>query len=376
MMSDSHVQFRSVLRGYDPVQVDQHMNELAQAAASVWQEATERTVQVNELRAANSQLKSEVERHAERVRALEEAQEEFAEPTYTGLGERIGSILTLVDKEAHEVRTRAHADAANHQALADESALATRQDADEYAIQTRGAADDEVARILEDARAQADNILEDAEGQADNLVNDARRQADRLRDESDRQSMARQDADRQAMAQREEAERAYEMARAKSAAAAVDFETTLAARRDASALEFSAQVTAAEQQLAAIRLRSEQARHDSQQAQQEVATKCALQLEQAMARAQTIVEDARNKAERIRSNSERDLAAATQRRDSINTQLINVRQELAALGGASRFKPLQLAEPVSDQAKDGAEDDVEQEVMAEALDGERVTAQE
>jgi DivIVA domain-containing protein len=130
-MSDSHVQFRSALRGYDPVQVDQHMNELAQAAASVWQEATERSVQVNELRAANSQLKSEVERHAQRVRALEAAREEFATPTYTGLGERIGSILTLVDKEAHEVRTRAHADAANHQALADESALATRQDADQ-----------------------------------------------------------------------------------------------------------------------------------------------------------------------------------------------------------------------------------------------------
>lgn len=373
-MPDSHVQFRSVLRGYDPAQVDQHMSELAQAAASVWQEASERTVQVNELRAANGELQSEVERQAERIRTLEQAQEEVAAPTYAGLGERIGSILTLVDKEAHEVRTRAYADAANHQALADESALATRQDADEYASETRSAADDEVARVLEDARAQADNLMEDAEQQAENLLNDARRQADQLRYESDRQAMARQDADRQAMAQREEAERAYEMARAKSAAAAVDFETTLAARRDASALEFAAQVSAAEQQLAAIRLRAEQARHDSEQALQEVATKCAQQLEQATARAQAIVDEARTKAERIRTNSERDLAAATQRRDSITTQLASVRQELAALGGASRFKPLQLAEPVSDQARDDGDD--EQDAVAAALDGEKVSAKE
>src|ERR1019366_1771821 len=42
-MSDYNVSFRSVLRGYDQEQVDQHMRELAQAAAKSWQEATEHT---------------------------------------------------------------------------------------------------------------------------------------------------------------------------------------------------------------------------------------------------------------------------------------------------------------------------------------------
>ena len=90
--------------------------------------------------------------------------------------------------------------------------------------------------------------------------------------------MARQDADRQTMTRREEAEAVYERARASSAAAAIDFETTLAARRDTSALDFAAQVTTAEQQLVAVRLRSEQIRHDSEKAQQVAAAKAEQQL--------------------------------------------------------------------------------------------------
>ena len=44
--------------------------------------------------------------------------------------------------------------------------------------------------------------------------------------------------------------------------------------------------------------------------------------------------DAKARADRIRAESERELAAATQRRDSINAQLTNVRQMLSTLSGA------------------------------------------
>ena len=365
-MSDYNVSFRSVLRGYDTTQVDHHMNELAQAAASAWQEATERTRQISELQAANGQLKSECQGHAQRARVLEEAQMEAAAPTYTGLGERIGTVLTLVDKEVNELRTRAHADAANRRALAEENALAARQDADTYARQTRSSAEDEVSQILEGARAQADSLVEDARQEAESLRDDARQEAESIRDDADRQAMARQDADRQAMARREEAEALYEQARAKSAAAAVDFETTLAARREASALEFAAQVTTAEQQLAAVRLRSERARSDSERAQQEAASKIAQQLGQATARAQTLVAEAKTKAECIRDNSERELAAATQRRDSINAQVSNVRHDLAALG-ATTISPVQLEEPDQNEAA--------AEVQQEAVDTEQAAVQ-
>ncbi|HZL04334.1 MAG TPA: hypothetical protein VFE45_02745, partial [Coriobacteriia bacterium] len=175
----------------------------------------------------------------------------------------------------------------------------------------------------------------------------------------------------QAMARREEAEAVYERARASSAAAAIDFETTLAARRDTSALDFATQVTTAEQQLAAVRLRSEQIRHDSEQAQQVAAAESARQLEQAMAQAQTLVAEARAKAERIRENSEHELAGATERRDHINAQLSIVRRDLTALGDVTRFNPVRLAEPAAADpvaAAVAARD--QQGVVADVRDGE------
>ena len=53
------------------------------------------------------------------------------------------------------------------------------------------------------------------------------------------------------------------------------------------------------------------------------------------AKAEQIVADAVARADRIRAESEREVAAATQRRDSINAQLSNVRQMLATLSGTS-----------------------------------------
>jgi len=369
-MPNSNVNFRRVLHGYDPAQVDQHVNQLSQESAVVWQEAAERTLQVNKLEAANDQLKGEVKRIAQRAHALEELQMEAAAPTYEGLGERIISILTLAGEEAIELRTRAQADAVSQHALAYESALATRQDADDYAMVTRNATDDEAAQILEDTRQHADSLLNDAKDQGNGFLNDARQHADSLLNDADRQAMGRQDADRQAMARREEAEAVYERARASSATAAIDFETTLAARRDTSTLDFAAQVTTAEQQLAAVRVRSEQIRHDSEQAQQVAAAKSAQQLDQAMAQAQTLVAEARTKAERIRENSEHELAGATERRDHINAQLSIVRRDLASLGDVARFNPVRLAErAATDPAVAVARARDQQDVVANVRDG-------
>jgi hypothetical protein len=311
-MNESNAQFRSVLRGYDTAPVDQHVRDLTQAAVAARREAGELSIQVSKLEAGQRQLTNDVEAHAARAHALEEAQKKAAAPTYLDLGQRIGSMLMLADEEGNELRTRAQADAETHHALADESARATRESADGYATETRSAADAEAARVLEDSRRRADSILDDA--------------------------------DRQATARREEAEAVYERARAKSAAAAADFETTLATRRDTSAQEFAVQVAAAEQQLAAIQQRSEQIRTDSERAQQDAASKSAHQLERASAQAQTLVAEAKTKAERIRDDSERVLVAATQRRDSINAQLTNVRQMLATLSGGAMVNPAEQAE--------------------------------
>ena len=299
--------------------MDQHVHQLGTATAAARQEAAERTIEVTKLETAAGQLRSEVERHVQRARTLEEEKLKASAPTFTTLGERIGSILTLADQEANEMRTRAQADAANHHALADESALATRPDADHYSTQMRSAAEAEAARFMENAKRQADSILDDA--------------------------------DREAVARRGEDEAVYERARAKAATAAVDFGTILAARRDASALEFAAEATAAEQQLTTIRLQSEQTRIETEQSQQEAASRSEQQLEQAMNQAHTLVAEAKSKAERIRGDSERELAAATQRRDSINAQLSNVRQMLAALGGVAAGNPVEPAAAAAGQPR-------------------------
>lgn len=58
------------------------------------------------------------------------------------------------------------------------------------------------------------------------------------------------------------------------------------------------------------------------------------------------VSAARTQAEKVRRESDRELQAATSRRDAITAQLANVRQMLATLGGASADPLEALAAPV------------------------------
>ena len=98
-MNESNAQFRSVLRGYDTAQVDQHVNDLTQAAAAARREAGDLSIQVSKLEAAQRQLRSDLEAQAAKARALEEEQKKAAAPTYADLGQRIGSMLKLADEE-------------------------------------------------------------------------------------------------------------------------------------------------------------------------------------------------------------------------------------------------------------------------------------
>ena len=87
------------------------------------------------------------------------------------------------------------------------------------------------------------------------------------------------------------------------------------------------------------------------------ATKEAQRLvEAAEGHAAQIVSDAKTTAERVRADSERELAAATQRRDSINSQLANVRQMLATLTNTAPVSLVGLPFPDDvDQQDEGTE---------------------
>jgi cell division septum initiation protein DivIVA len=295
--------FRSVLRGYDPAQVDQWRGQHAQALEQARQEAAERTVEVTGLKSALARAQEDHDRTRKALESAQEQQRQASAPTFAGLGERIGN---------------AQADA---QTLAGTSRLAADQ-----------------ARV--DADRYAENVRTKAEAEATQLVEKARQQADALLD----------DADREAAARREEAEAYYEHQRARAAASAADFESTLGERRDKAAAEFNTQMSGHEQALAQAQERAAALAAEGEKTHATAKAESSKLLESARAEAESLVAEARDKAERIRRDSERELTAATARRDSITAQLSNVRQMLATLGGASMVEGL-VEEPKSPSAQ-------------------------
>src|SRR5690606_34900846 len=87
--------------------------------------------------------------------------------------------------------------------------------------------------------------------------------------------------------------------------------------------------------LDAMQQQIEETRAAAQREQEAAEAQARQIIEEAQERADNLVSEARATAERIRTDSERELAAATQRRDSINQQLTNVRQMLATLTGSA-----------------------------------------
>jgi cell division septum initiation protein DivIVA len=323
-MENARTPFRVVLRGYETAEVDQRIDELTDQTTAAEQRIMELTGRIRELEAAQAF-------------AAEQAEAEQAKPPSFGdFGARVGQILSLAEEEAAEIRTSAKSDFEDRQREAEQAAERVRTEADEYADQRRN----------------------EAETQAKKVIGDAHRQADTLREETERDAAARV----------AEAQAVYEGQRAKAAQAAADFETTLAERRDRVEQEFTAQFEATRAQLEEAQAHLEQIRGESQRIRGEAELSARRLVEDAQQQAADIVEQARAHADRIRAESERELAAATQRRDSINAQLTNVRQMLATL---SNVAPVGLI-PVDPDDEPGpmvqAEDASGDEAPAESWD--------
>ncbi len=306
MSEASNEQFRVVLRGYDPAQVDRRIADLARAADDARQQLAQLRAHVHEL-------------EEDRDRALEEASTpappvEPGPATFAHLGERVGQILHLAEEEAEDLRSRARTELEAERESVTAEVARVRAEADRYAGNRRSDADTEAARILEDARRTADDRIDAA--------------------------------DRDAAARLQEAEAVYEDQRARAAKAAADFETTLAARRQAAEQEFTQQMAETRRQLDEAQQFLEQTRAEAEDASSEAVREARRIVEEAEQHAVQIVSDAKNTAARVRAESERELAAATQRRDSINAQLANVRQMLATLTGGSAAS--MLADPFAD----------------------------
>lgn len=284
-MTESTHTYRTVMRGYDPAAVDQHVAELSAALVSAQQHAAVMAQRADALEAA----------------AVEPVVQ--SAPTFADLGERVGRILSLADEEAAHIRSSAATDSEKQAAATKAATLEARADADKYANEVRTSTEREAARVLEDAKRSADQLLDEA--------------------------------DRQAATRRGEAEAIYEAQRAQAAKAAADFEQTLAGRRDKAEQEFKEHIALAERQLVTAQERAAQLRKDAEQVHADAARKATALTAESERSAEQTVAEAIARADRIRAESDRELVAASQRRDSINAQLTNVRQMLATLSGTT-----------------------------------------
>jgi len=318
-MNEQARPFRVSLRGYDPAEVDRAVAELNAGLQAARGESAGLRHRLEELEG----------QAAERV---DDAPLE--EPSFEHLGERVGQILRLADEEAHELRERARQEAAEMQAHAARAADRLREEADQYSVQRRSDADSEATRVVENARRAADERLDAAERDA----------ATRL----------------------QEAEAVYEAQRAKAAKASADFETTLAHRRKLAEEEFTVQMDQVRERLAAMEREVEETRTRAQSERSEATRESRRLVEEAEQQATTLVEEAKTTADRVRADSERELAAASQRRDSINAQLANVRQMLATLTGAGVTGARAEPETTPDAADGWAPEASDPEATAEA----------
>ncbi|MEO6789709.1 MAG: hypothetical protein ABI249_06640, partial [Ornithinibacter sp.] len=301
------------------------------------QEGAERSVELTKARQAHDALLTQVEDQQRVVAGLEERASRVANPTFADLGERIGSMLALADEEAAQIRGDATEAAQVQRLAADEEATGIRSAADAYAQEVRSSADVDAAEAVSRAKAEADSIIDDAA--------------------------------REAAARREEAEAYFEKQQANAAAAASDFEMTLGERREQSSAEFTAQMANQDQALASVQERADLLARESEEDRRLAAADAAGHLESARTEAAGVVSAAKQQAERIRRDSERELAAATARRDSITAQLGNVRSMLATLGGgAAAVRLAQEEHPGAASESVESVESVEQVEQGEAPD--------
>lgn len=316
--------FRTVLRGYDPAEVERAVTQLRQAVEQARAEAADRVVEVAKLRNQLEQLQVQLNAQTSRIEELSTAQLNATPPGYAELGERIGSMLSLADREAQELLANARAQADKVTTEAQTASEKARSGAEQHAQEVISKADADAAAILENAKRQADDILDHA--------------------------------DREATTRREEAEAVYENQRARAAEAAADFEKTLAARRDHAMADFAEQMRASEAALARAADQQNAMQVEAERTLADAKAQAAAIVKEARDQAGALVDEARLNADKIRRESERELLATTSRRDAITAQLANVRQMLATLGAGTMLTTSQNEPNSADNSPAGTQD--------------------
>lgn len=140
-------QFATAFRGYDQVQVDEHIKKLSDELAAAIKHRDEASASVSELTKALSYAQNEL---ADTKSALTRMVEDPSGPA--AMTERVKTMMQLAEDEIGELRTKA-----------EEEAAATREAADSYADKTRQKAQEEAERLAEEAQQRRDALDEEAQ---------------------------------------------------------------------------------------------------------------------------------------------------------------------------------------------------------------------
>ena len=199
-MSDTP-QFRTVLRGADPEQVAEAMKELQTSLVVSRRAAADRTIELSRLQEEHETLQAGYAAAQHRLQVLEQsggsAHPESAAaapaPSYGDLGARIGSMLSLAEEEATQIRAAAEKDSAEQrdravQALAAE--LVAEQTRLEETKARAAALDGELAQQREQADVEHGRQREHAMQEAEQIRQQARSDAESLHRQAEEQRAA------------------------------------------------------------------------------------------------------------------------------------------------------------------------------------------
>jgi len=188
-MSDEYPRFRTVLRGYDPTDVQEVLDELYSALKDAVEQIEELNDRENRQGAAVDALNAQLEASNDRARALESELRSTAVSTYQSLGTRIASILASAEEEAVEIRERALEEAELARQGAKTAAEALQREMEESAVQRRAQMEAALQAELAQHEATLEKAREDLVG-ARNLANSiilaAREEAEKVRRQSER----------------------------------------------------------------------------------------------------------------------------------------------------------------------------------------------
>ncbi len=179
------LQFRTVLRGFDPEQVKSAMDELQSSVVTARRVSADRTIELTRMQEQLATTQRDLEAAKARLSDADSHPTPTGAPTVTDVGARIGSILALANEEAEELRAAGRDDARRRVEEADASVAAVRADAERYAEQLRVSAHGDADHIIDEARHRAAEVVDAAtreaqarQAEAQAIVDDHRAQAD------------------------------------------------------------------------------------------------------------------------------------------------------------------------------------------------------